>query len=239
MIVRVLHFIGLTNLTDSQVFQYEVIRSGLDVGGVANHGGRTNIGSDTVHQSSRIGTGWGFSVMILGMLAIMAPFISGVTVTSLVAVAITAAGIAMTVYAFKAGSFGKGLMQYLFGGITILCGIAIFVTPIRSMFGLTGLLMAYFFVDGLFAIISGVRGRPQPGWGWVMVSGVASVVLAVLLWRQWPASGAYVVGMLVGIRLIFSGWSIAMLGMLSAIGSNIGDKEEKAAGQIAEAKSPQ
>jgi len=170
--------------------------------------------SDIARVPSRIGTGWGFAVMLLGILAIMAPFISGVTVTSLVAVAITAAGIAMTVYAFKAGSFGKGLLQFLFGGITILFGIAMFVTPLRSMFGLTGLLMAYFVVDGLFAIFSGVRGRPQPGWGWMIVSGVASVVLAVLLWRQWPASGAYAVGMLVGIRLIFSGWSIAMLGML-------------------------
>ncbi len=170
--------------------------------------------SDIARAPSRIGTGWGFAVMLLGILAMMAPFISGVAVTSLVAVAITAAGIAMTVYAFKAGSFGKGLLQFLFGGITILFGIAMFVTPLRSMFGLTGLLMAYFVVDGLFAIFSGVRGRPQPGWGWMIVSGVASVVLAVLLWRQWPASGAYAVGMLVGIRLIFSGWSIAMLGML-------------------------
>ncbi len=170
--------------------------------------------SDIARAPSRIGTGWGFAVVLLGILAMMAPFISGVAVTSLVAVAITAAGIAMTVYAFKAGSFGKGLLQFLFGGITILFGIAMFVTPLRSMFGLTGLLMAYFVVDGLFAIFSGVRGRPQPGWGWMIVSGVASVVLAVLLWRQWPASGAYAVGMLVGIRLIFSGWSIAMLGML-------------------------
>jgi len=170
--------------------------------------------SDIARAPSRIGTGWGFAVVLLGILAMMAPFISGVAVTSLVAVAITAAGIAMTVYAFKAGSFGKGLLQFLFGGITILFGIAMFVTPLRSMFGLTGLLMAYFVVDGLFAIFSGVRARPQPGWGWMIVSGVASVVLAVLLWRQWPASGAYAVGMLVGIRLIFSGWSIAMLGML-------------------------
>ena len=92
--------------------------------------------------------------------------------------------------------------------------ICMFVTPILSLFGLTGLLMAYFVADGAFAIISGVRGRPEPGWGWVIVSGIASIVLAVLLWREWPASGAYAVGLLVGIRLIFSGWSIAMLGML-------------------------
>jgi uncharacterized membrane protein HdeD (DUF308 family) len=122
--------------------------------------------SDIARAQSRLGTGWGFAVMLLGILAMMAPFISGVAVTSLVAVFITAAGLAMTVYAFKAGSFGKGLLQFLFGGITVLCGIAMFVTPILSMFGLTGLLMAYFVVDGLFAIISGVRGRPQPGWGW-------------------------------------------------------------------------
>jgi len=137
-----------------------------------------------------------------------------IAVTSFVAVLITAAGLAMTVYAFKAGSFGRGLLQFLFGGITVLCGVAMFVTPILSMFGLTGLLMAYFVVDGLFAIISGVRGRPEPGWGWVIVSGIASIVLAVLMWREWPASGAYAVGLLVGIRLISSGWSIAMLGML-------------------------
>jgi uncharacterized membrane protein HdeD (DUF308 family) len=66
-----------------------------------------------------------------------------------------------------------------------------FVTPILSMFGLAGLLMAYFVVDGLFAIISDVRGRPEPGWGWVILSGIASIVLAVLLWREWLAFGTY------------------------------------------------
>jgi uncharacterized membrane protein HdeD (DUF308 family) len=36
-----------------------------------------------------------------------------------------------------------------------------------------------------------------------------------MLWRRWPVSGAYVIGVLIGIRLIFTGWSIAMLGMLA------------------------
>jgi uncharacterized membrane protein HdeD (DUF308 family) len=152
--------------------------------------------------------------MILGMLAIMTPFVSGVAVTAMVAVFITAAGLAMTVYAFKAGSFGKGLLQLLFGGITVLCGIAMFSTPVLSMLTLTGILLAYFLVDGIFVIIAGVRRKGEPGWGWMIISGIASIVLAVILWQKWPISGAYVIGMLVGIRLIFTGWSIAMLGML-------------------------
>lgn len=165
-------------------------------------------------RSSRVGTGWGFAVMLLGILAITAPFVSGVAVTATVAVLIAAAGLSMTVYAFKAGSFGKGLLQFLFGGITLACGVAMLSTPVLSMLTLTGILLAYFLVDGIFAIAAGLRGKGAPGWGWMIVSGVASVVLAVILWRQWPISGTYTIGLLVGIRLIFTGWSIAMLGML-------------------------
>jgi uncharacterized membrane protein HdeD (DUF308 family) len=170
--------------------------------------------SDIARLPARVGTGWGFAVMLLGVLAVMTPFVSGVAVTSLVAVLIAAAGLTMTMYAFKAGSFGKGVLQLLFGGITVICGVAMFLTPMVGMWTLTGLLMVYFLVDGVFAVVSGMRGRPAPGWGWLMISGIASIVLAALLYRQWPDSGTYAVGLLVGIRLIFTGWSIAMLGML-------------------------
>ena len=170
--------------------------------------------------------------MLLGVLAVMTPFVSGVAVTAFVAVLITAAGLTMTMYAFKAGSFGKGLLQFLFGGITIVCGVAMFVTPMLSMWTLTGLLMVYFLVDGIFAIFSGVKGRPAPGWGWVTISGIVSIVLAVLLYREWPDSGTYAVGLLVGIRLIFTGWSIAMLGMLGdATVDVVEDAVEEAAEQ--------
>ncbi len=184
--------------------------------------------SDILRAPGRAGTVWGFAVMLLGVLAVSMPFVSGVATTSLVSVLITAAGIAMTVFAFKAGSFGKGLLQFLFGGITIVAGVAMFMTPMLSMFTLTGVLMVYFVVDGLFAIYNGVKGRGTPGWGWVTISGIASIVLAVLLYRQWPDSGTYAVGLLVGIRLIFTGWSIAMLGML---GDATVDAIEDAAGQ--------
>ncbi len=121
--------------------------------------------SDIARRSSRVGTGWGFAVMLLGILAITAPFVSGVAVTATVAVLISAAGLSMTVYAFKAGSFGKGLFQFLFGGITLACGVAMLSTPVLSMLTLTGILLVYFLVDGIFAIAAGLRGKGTPGSG--------------------------------------------------------------------------
>lgn len=181
--------------------------------------------SDSVKSSARAGTAWGFAVMIAGMLAIMAPFITGIGTTMLLAILVTASGLMITVYAFKAGSFGKGILQFLFGGITIICGVLMFMTPGLSMLTLTGVLIIYFLVDGVFGVISGFQAKPTEGWGWVVVSGIASIVLAYLLWREWPISGQYAVGILIGIRLIFSGWSIALLG---AVGDEVGDEIERA-----------
>jgi len=180
--------------------------------------------AETVRVSSRAGTAWGFAVMIAGMLAIMAPFITGITTTMLLAILVTGAGLMIMVYSFKAGSIGKGVFQFLFGGITVVAGALMFLTPVLSMITLTGILLVYFLVDGIYGIISGLQAKPATGWVWLVVSGIASIVLAYLLWREWPVSSQYAVGILVGIRLIFTGWSMAMLG---AVGESVSDEIER------------
>lgn len=183
--------------------------------------------SESVRGSSRAGVTWGFAVVIMGVLAIMAPFVTGIATSMLLAILVTAAGLMIMAYSFKSGSVGRGIFQFLFGGITVVCGIFMFLTPGISMLTLTAVLLVYFLVDGIFGIISGFRAKPAEGWGWVVFSGIASVVLAYLLWKEWPASGQYAVGILVGIRLIFTGWSMAMLG---AVGDEVSDEIERATG---------
>ena len=57
------------------------------------------------------------------------------------------------------------------------------------------------------------------------VSGLASLVLGIMIIRQWPVSGAWAVGMLVGIRLIFSGWSMIALGGIGAAAADDIERE--------------
>lgn len=178
-----------------------------------------------------MGTGFGFAVVILGTLCLFTPFMSGMAVNSLLAVAVTAAGLTMTVYAFKAGKFGKGLLQFLFGGVTVLAGIALFLHPVMGVMSLTFVLIAWFFADGILGVIAGIGAKGEPGRGWVIASGIASIILGVMLAMDWPGSGVYAVGILAGVRLIFSGWSIAMLGMAGdaladAVDEGIDDVEE-------------
>jgi uncharacterized membrane protein HdeD (DUF308 family) len=183
--------------------------------------------SESVKGSARAGTAWGFAVMIAGMLAIMAPFIMGVGTTMLLAILVSASGMMTLIYSFKAGSFGKGVLQFLFGGITIVAGIFMFLTPLLGMLTITGVLLVYFFIDGVFGIIAGFNSRPATGWGWIVVSGIASIALAYFLYSDWPVSGQYAIGILIGIRLIFVGWTIAMLGVA---GDSVGDEIEEITG---------
>jgi len=70
-------------------------------------------------------------------------------------------------------------------------------------------LAVYFAVDGVFQILWAFRLRPIKGWGWALFSGIVSLALGVMIWRQFPVSGVWAVGTLAGIQMVFGGSSVA------------------------------
>lgn len=154
----------------------------------------------------------GFGMAVLGVLAMAAPLITGVAVGIVVGVLIIAGGLAQAFYALKAKSWGSGTLGVLLGALAILCGILMLGHPLFGLAFLTLVLAVYFIVDGIFEIAFAFKLKPLTGWGWTLVSGVVSLFLGFLIWTQWPISGAWAVGLLVGINICFSGWSLIALG---------------------------
>jgi hypothetical protein len=87
--------------------------------------------------------------------------------------------------------------------------------PGLNLSTLTLFLAAYFVASGILQIVAGFGARPEPGWGLVAFGGVVSLVLGVIIWRQFPISGIWAVGTLVGIQLLFSGWTLIAVGGLA------------------------
>jgi uncharacterized membrane protein HdeD (DUF308 family) len=52
-----------------------------------------------------------------------------------------------------------------------------------------------------------------PHWSWVLLDGVVSLLLGVLIWRRWPVSALWVIGLFVGIEMLLNGWSLVMLSL--------------------------
>jgi len=77
---------------------------------------------------------------------------------------------------------------------------------------MTMLIAIYFLVDGISEIIAAFKIKPDQGWGWVLFNGIIAVLLGFMIWRQWPVSGAWAIGILVGIHILITGWSMIILG---------------------------
>ena len=184
--------------------------------------------ADTVKAGSRAGVVWGIIVVILGILAMMAPLASGIAVTFMVAVLLLAAGIAQTIYAFRSETVLSGIGTFLFGGLAVLCGLAMMVFPGQGLAAITMFLAVFFIADGIVSLINGIRFRPFKGWGSMVFSGIVSLLLGWMIWSKWPVSGIWAVGILVGVRLLFTGWTMIILGSVT---EDLVDVAEEAAGQ--------
>ena len=98
------------------------------------------------------------------------------------------------------------------GGLTIIVGIVMVGQPGLALATLTMILGVYFLVDGITTITAAFHVKPEQGWTWLLFNGVVTLVLAWMIIGEWPLSGVWAIGILVGVRLLFSGMTMLTLG---------------------------
>jgi uncharacterized membrane protein HdeD (DUF308 family) len=101
-----------------------------------------------------------------------------------------------------AGFFQHLLAAILFGVV----GLLLIMRPMASAEVVTVFMAMFFIIGGLFQLI-GSFAIALPGWGWQALDGIITIGLGVLVLAQWPASGLWVIGLFVGVDLIFFSWT--------------------------------
>ena len=161
--------------------------------------------------------GWllalGILMIVLGVFAIGAPQVATVAVQFALGWILVIAGIAEGIHAFMAQAWRGFLLELLSAILYLAVGVLLLVNPVGGALALTIVLAVFLIVEGIFKIMMALRVRDHRGWGWLLASGILSVILGLLIWAEWPASGLWVIGLLVGIQLLFTGWSLVMLAL--------------------------
>lgn len=147
----------------------------------------------------------GIITVVLGVLVLLAPLVVGMSIIYLLGVLVFLAGAIRLYWAFQAVGWENRGMMFLIAALTLLCGIVMLTSPAFTAGLITIVLVIYLLLDGLFEIVAALRIRPQQGWGWLLFGGIISVLLGILLWQQFPLSGAWAIGVLLGIKLIMVG----------------------------------
>ena len=147
----------------------------------------------------------GIILIVLGVLALLSPLAAGLSVSIIAGSLILLAGAGVLLLSLGARSIPAGLLVGLLGCSGVFAGGYMILNPAAGLAALTLTIAIYFVVAGIIEIVAALQARPLAGWGWLLSSGILSLLLGMMIWGQFPFSGAWAVGLLVGIRILISG----------------------------------
>ena len=153
----------------------------------------------------------GIVLIALGVAAVLTPVVAGSALVIVIGFILLLAGIVPIVRELKAEASMEKAIGLILGIITALTGIAVIGHPLFGLAFLTLLLVGYFVAEGVWKIVVSFRYKPATGWKWLLASGALSLILGLLIWRQWPVSGLWAVGVLVGVNLLGTGLALVTL----------------------------
>jgi uncharacterized membrane protein HdeD (DUF308 family) len=169
-------------------------------------------------------------IIIVGVFAVMVPLAATVAVESLAGIAFAAGGIILVIHSFRWRTGERLFLSLLLGLIYFAFGILLLAYPLTGIITLTMALALFLFVAGIVKIVNAFRMRPSHIWGWALLSGIVSLLLSLVIWAGLPLTALWVIGLIVGIDLIFAGFSLLMITL--AVRRAVADKETFCIGKV-------
>jgi uncharacterized membrane protein HdeD (DUF308 family) len=152
-------------------------------------------------------------MIVAGVLAIASPLAAGIAINVLVAWLLVFSGCVHLVFSWYTRGIGGLLGELLLGILYICIGVYLLMHPVAGLKALTIALAIYLLLEAILEFVLGFTFRPLPGSGWLLFDGILTLILAVMIWRAWPSSSEWAVGILVGVSMLFSGTSRLMLSL--------------------------
>ena len=160
--------------------------------------------------------GWflafGIVLLLLGIAAIVRSFTATVASMVFFGWVLVFASAVQFVDAFLVGKWAGFFLHLLMAILFAATGVLMLIRPVISAEAATLLMSMFFLIGGLSQLIASLWTH-LPGWGWQALNGIVALVMGGLILAEWPVSGLWVIGLFVGIDLIFFGGSWVALAL--------------------------
>jgi len=154
----------------------------------------------------------GLLLVVLGTIGIVSSVVFTIASVVFLGWLLAFGGVALIAHAFSARQWSGLFLQLAGGALNLVVGFMMITQPLAGAAALTLLLAVSLVVQGLFrlgvVLTTAVEGR-----GWLLLSALATLVLGIMIWRQWPSSALWVIGLFVGIDLMLYGWWLVSLAL--------------------------
>jgi uncharacterized membrane protein HdeD (DUF308 family) len=154
---------------------------------------------------------WGWIValgvvyVVAGVIALGSVVMATIATVWLVGIMMLLAGVFEVINAFQIKTWGRFLFWLALGILYIIAGFVAFDNPLLTAVWLTLILGAALVASGIVRIFLGFNMQGGTPWGWVVASGVITLLLGIIILIHWPVSSLYVLGIFLGVDLVFAG----------------------------------
>ncbi len=156
----------------------------------------------------------GVLAILIGCVAIVVPEVAAVGTAIFIGWILLVAGAFLVAAAFSAHSIGTVVLRLLWALVTVIVGLWLIFEPHNGTLTLTLVLGIYFLFMGLTRVAVAFAARGQQNAGLVGLSGVCGLLIGILVLAKFPSSADWAIGLLVGIDLIFAGWTLTSVALV-------------------------
>src|SRR5215472_7826917 len=160
--------------------------------------------------------GWflalGIGLLLLGIVAVVRSVKATVISMLFFGWLLVLAGGFEAAQALLVGRWAGFFLHLVAAVLFLVTGIVILRRPVLGAEVATIFMAMFFVISGLFQLVASLALH-EPDWGWQALNGIITSLLGILVLTQWPTSGLWVIGLFVGIDLIFRGWAWVALAL--------------------------
>jgi uncharacterized membrane protein HdeD (DUF308 family) len=116
-------------------------------------------------------------------------------------------------HGYKMTGWGRSILWMVTGALYIIGGFFAVFSPWEAALVLTLMLAIALIVVGVARTWLGFKLRGEGHSGWVILSGLLTLLFGLIILIHWPVSGLYALGIILGVDLIQTGAGWFHLGL--------------------------
>lgn len=155
--------------------------------------------------------GLGSISMLLGLAAIIFPFTAALTVELLIGWILLLTGVFGLIHAWRINAWHGFRFSLASSLVALALGLVLVLFPRSGIVSLALLVALFFIASGILRIMMAWRLKPLDRWLWLLLSGVAALLMAFFMLMLWPEAAGWVIGILLGVDLLFSGLTLVLI----------------------------
>ncbi len=152
----------------------------------------------------------GILLLLLGTAGVALPGLMSLATSVFIGWMLLIGGLFWGYHTFRSNP--RSFIDWLKPLLLLVAGVLMLLNPVTGIAAVGLMISFYLFLDAFGSFALAKELKPQKGWGWMVFNGIMSLLLAMLFLIGWPVTSLVLVGIYVGISLIFDGWALVMLG---------------------------